>query len=206
MKEILCFDPERHTNRQATADAETLGYLGGAEDLILDLTYGLGRFWPPELLPRVTRNDLDPTRAADLRCDYTCTPFGDNSWPVVVFDPPYKLNGTSQGLRDDIAYGVAPSSRAKDKLENIIEGAIEAARITAKRGWLLIKCQDQTLSGRKISQTHIVMWAIERHHPNMYLHDMLHVLGTTRPQPAGRTQKTSRSTYSTLLIFRKLAR
>jgi hypothetical protein len=65
--------------------------------------------------------------------------------------------------------------------------------------FLLVKCQDQVVSGAKVWQTRLVADFVERH-LGFVLDDMLHVQGY-RPQPQGRRQIHSRGDYSTLLIF-----
>ena len=83
------------------SDCHRLGYLEGS---VLDATYGHGRFWrdyrPPKLVPL----DLDRTYGV-MVADFTALPLVDDSFDTVVFDPPYKLNGTPTHSLD-FHYGV----------------------------------------------------------------------------------------------------
>lgn len=189
----------RTTNAQAIADCRTLGYLDD-DHSVLDLTYGLGRFWKHYRPARLVANDIDPRRDADLRIDWT-TPealallqeLGD--WDDIAFDPPYKLNGTSAHPSDD-GYGVTGRVTELDRMTAIARGTHCALRLARRH--VLVKVQDQVVSGRKVWQTHLVVAFADE--LGARLIDQLHVQ-SYRPQPAGRRQLHARQDYSTLLIF-----
>lgn len=196
---------DRRTNAEAIRDCFALGYLR-ADDLILDATYGLGRFWT--LVPDV------PIIAADLYVrgeartgapihpwDFTDTGQHDRTYDAVVFDPPYKLNGTSTGkgaASCDESYGVHMPATWRERHDLIRSGITECARIS--RRTLLIKCQDQVCSGRKRWQTR--EFADHAEAQGFRLADQLHVSGF-RPQPPGRRQVHAQQDYSTLLVLER---
>ena len=195
MSEILAIG-DRRNNAEAIRDAHELGYITGD---VLDATYGLGRFWKLYRPETLVTNDLDESTDATWHLDFTSFP---HNWAgifnTVVFDPPYKLNGTGGSHPSDDGYGVANSG--KDRMGLVFGGFNECERVLDFGGHLLVKCQDQVVSGKKVWQTYELMRLGE------YLHltcvDQLHVR-SYRPQPKGRRQLHARQDYSTLLVFRK---
>ena len=187
LEPVFAIDPNRTTNAQAIHDLYRLGYLRDS-DAILDVTWGEGAFWNTWTPARLVGTDLDPERARDQVADFTNLSFENNSFDVVVFDPPYKLNGTSQkGDARDIRYGVAGDYRPRRDVQASINAGIgEGARVA--RRVLLVKCQDQTSSGSRRWQVFdATTTAIAI---GCRLVDRLDVW-SYRPQPAGRTQRTS---------------
>lgn len=191
---------ERRTNAELVQDLFNLQYLRW-DDLILDPTYGLGRWWTLVKPLRLVGTDLDSTKSlVGDSIDFRRLPFDDDLFDAVVFDPPYKLNGVSQGYGGDEAYGVANATyiSVADRHKLIVEGMSECARVTKRT--LIVKCQDQVCSGRVVWQSRLL--ADHGESLGFRLVDMLHVVGF-RPQPAGRIQKHARRDYSTALVFTK---
>lgn len=195
MKELLAIDPECRSNSQLVVSLAKLGYVSGE---ILDMTYGLGNFWKDLDPPQLTTNDL--YTKAHYNRDFTDLPFSNGSFNTVVFDPPYKLNGTGGTHPSDYQYGVADKVGWKDRHALIRAGIDEAARIAVAGGHVLLKCQDQVSGGKVRWQT--IEFTNHAETQGLMLVDMAHLLGF-RPQPKGRTQQHFRRNYSTLLIFRK---
>lgn len=192
-------------NAELIADCNRLGYLND-QDAVLDPTYGLGRFWTVWQPHTLTASDLDPAKSPLGRpVDFTALPWADGSFDAVVFDPPYKLNGTSTGTGAatcDADYGVAEPSTWQDRHQLIRDGITECVRVTRPGGMVLVKCQDQVCSGQVRWQTH--EFAAHAVAGGCRLVDALHLSGH-RPQPAGRRQVHARRNYSTLLVLRKEA-
>jgi hypothetical protein len=182
---------DRKNNAEAIRDAHQLGYINGC---VLDMTYGLGRFWKLYRPLDLFTNDLYAD--AQFAYDFTDLP---RDWTglfdTVVFDPPYKLNGTGGSHPSDAGYGVA--NKGGDRWNLILGGLEEAYRVCAPGGHILVKCQDQVVSGHKVFQTQDIPKNIDAP-----LVDQLHVR-SYRPQPAGRRQLHARQDYSTLLVFKK---
>lgn len=197
---------QERTNSQLLADCQTLGYLPRDLAFALDCTFGLGgmwRGWEERAVARLTKTDLEPRGVDVQRASFTELPFDDGTFASVVFDPPYKLNGTSTGkgpAASDDRYGVTEYRSVHEKHTLIIDGIAECARVLAPSGFLLLKCQDQVCSGRVHWQTRIFADYAERMH-DMRLVDSLLVPGM-RKQPEGRSQKHARRNYSTLLILK----
>jgi hypothetical protein len=188
---------DRTSNAELMRDCKQLGYLDG---LVLDMTYGLGRFWKLHRPRALITNDIDETTDAMWHLDFTMLPCSNETFRAVVFDPPYKLNGTGGSHPSDKGYGVADSLSVESRMDLIFDGVTEGARVLAPSGHLLVKCQDQVVSGHKVWQTWLITDAGQS--LGLRLVDMLHVQ-SYRPQPAGRRQLHSRGDYSSLLVFKK---
>lgn len=183
---------EWNNNADMIVAAATLGYIEGD---VLDLTYGEGAFWRDHC-GHITSNDR--YRPADHSYDFRATGFGSASFDTVVFDPPYKLQGTPASDEMDLRYGIS-EARSRSEIHALIVGGVaEASRLTRK--WLLVKCQDQVSSGQVRWQTDLVTDVARV--LELRKVDALHLQGG-RPQPEGRRQVHARRNYSTLLIFQR---
>jgi len=183
------------TNARMIADVASLGYIQGE---VFDATYGeCGGFWREYRPLLLTTNDLNAP--ADYHFDFRAMPFDDRSSTTVVYDPPYKLNGTPADDVMDQRFGTGQRLTIGERLAMIYDGASECWRIADR--FLLVKCMDQVVSGRMVWQT------IEIHNRlvalGARLQDRFDFLTTPRPQPGNRPQQHARSNYSTLLVFRR---
>lgn len=203
MTEILAV--EARGNAQMIADMAALGLL--REDAhTLDPTYGLGRFytlWRPTML---TATDLLPERSlsAGRSVDYTNLPYAARTFRQVIFDPPYKLNGTSTGegpAASDADYGVAGEYLSpKAKYANIMAGMAECVRVLEIGGTFVLKCQNQVCNGKVYFQ----VFDFYEHARSLNCTLVATFMNTGwRAQPG--EQKTVRNNYSTALVFRKNA-
>lgn len=186
----------RRNNAELVVDLAQLGYLNGR---VLDATFGLGRFWNLHRPEQLVTVDIDPTRDADIVADFRHLPFPSNAFGAVVLDPPYKLNGTSTGKgpsASDVDYGVTVYQPPKERHQMICDGITECTRVASQ--YLIVKCQDQVVSGRVHWQTRI--FADHAESIGLGLVDMLHVT-SYRAQPPGRRQIHARRDYSTALVF-----
>ncbi len=185
------------TNAKMIAEAVVpLGYIEGR---VFDATYGEhGGFWKQHQPESLITNDLNAPQA-QFHDDFRDLKFWqDGAFETVVFDPPYKLNGTPAMGDMDQRFGTAGEhgklNRA-GKLEMIRAGAVECYRLTSR--WLLVKCMDQVEGGEMRWQTDLVTRAVEELGARKV--GRFDFLVTPRKQP-GR-QVTERSNYSTLLVF-----
>lgn len=195
---------EAKNNAELIAECAQLGYLDRTW-VTLDCTYGKGRFWTewkPDHLNLVC-SDLNPSDRHVSKVDFTCMPYADDAFDAVVFDPPYKLSGTSHNrgpASGDASYGVSSYVPIFERHSLIFDGLDECMRVLKSGGYLLVKCQDQVSSGRVHWQTRLFAGHAEA--LGATLVDMLH-LPSYRRQPKGTRQLHARRNYSTLLILRK---
>lgn len=195
------------TNGHLIYDVARLGHLRRT-DRILDVTFGLGRFWrlwwPTD--GALLGVDLDPTKSQTGEpVDFTALPYPDRSWDVVVLDPPYKLNGTSreQDRAADEQYGVHVPGSWQDRHDLIYRGIDECTRVAART--LLVKCQAQVCGGRIRWQDRLFADRAEAH--GFELVDRFDLLGKHRKQPMdGRVQRTAHGRPSTLLVLESAKR
>lgn len=181
------------TNAHMIVDAARLGYLR-YDWVVLDPTYGEGTFWkiwrPPALLATDIKNGSE--------YDFRKMPYDDGEFDAVVFDPPYKLNGTPSP--EERRYGVEVPTRWQDRMKLMAHGLEECIRVTKPKGYLLVKCMDQVVSGKVVWQTD-AMTNIAMAEGCKKI-DRLDFLTDPRPQPHTR-QLHARRNYSTLLVFQK---
>lgn len=182
------------TNAALVADVARLGYIEGD---VFDATYGeCGGFWKQWRPDDLTTNDLNAPAEWDL--DFRdLHPFRNQAFDTVVFDPPYKLNGTPQDDVMDQRFGTGQRLTIGERIRMIEDGAVECWRVTDK--WLLVKCMDQVVSGQMNWQTLWITNLLVHHRAR--LKDRFDLLTTPRAQPGNRPQQHARSNYSTLLVF-----
>jgi hypothetical protein len=173
-----------------------LGYLSDTMK-ILDPTTGENRgfwsLWQPKGLI-----ESDNVHGVDLMADYRELPFKKSTFDAVVFDPPFKLNGTPSDK--DKLYGVHVIATRDERLASICLGFRECARILKSKGYLIAKVQDQVNGGKVRWQT--LMLYEESKEVDLALVDSL-LLESYREQPAGRSQHHARRNYSTFMVFQK---
>jgi hypothetical protein len=195
--EVKAFDTYP-TNADLIAAAVRLGYLR-KEWVTLDPTWGDGTFWKTWRPDALHASDVDQRKSPHGwgSVDVRRLPHDSVSFDAVVFDGPYKFNGTPDAETDE-RYGVHLPTRWQDRMDLLIDGTRECARVAGIM--LLVKCQDQVVSGKKRWQTRVLTEAAEE--AGFGLLDALHFEGG-RPQPEGRRQVHARQNFSTLLVLKR---
>lgn len=114
----------------------------------VDVTYGRGGFWKKFTPRSLVQHDLFVDGV-----DFRELPHADCSFDYVVFDPPYKLNGTPALGDTDNRYGVDVAATKEARLACIGDGLRECLRITRYGGHVLVKLQDQVVGGKVVWMT-----------------------------------------------------
>ena len=192
--EILSFDAGRTTNDEAVAD---LAKLGLCPEPVLDLTYGRGTFWKLHRPAALVTNDLR-VAGCDHAWDFTEPLPADHHgrYATVVFDPPYKLNGTPT---DTDRYGADEALPVAERLRRVEVGTDHAAALVAPGGLLWVKYQDQVANG----EMHWLSDLVRDQLPGWTREARLFVAARHRPQ---RSQTRPRNNYSTLEVWRRRSR
>lgn len=191
------------TNGHLIEDVARLGYIG---EHVLDLSYGRGLFWSRYKPAVLNSNDIDTSLETNYHLDATAYQWmWASSFDTVVWDGPYRLNGTPDRGDFDERYGISKRETWQDRMKLLLRGSYWGAMYVKPGGTLLVKCQDQVVSGRKVWQTLEIAERVagfEGPHA-MTLVDRFDMVRSPRPQPPGRRQVHSRSNTSTLLVFRR---
>lgn len=200
MTRIAAINPARHTNADLILACAELGYLR-TDMRVLDATYGYGAFWSKWRPTDLWTNDLHPRKGND-HFDFRSFPeaWRDCPFDAVVFDPPYKLNGTgdtTDGGMDE-RFGVDDNMKWQERMHLCRDGIAGCLDVLAPKGALLVKCQAQVCSGAVRWQDRDFSDHAEK--LGCKLVDRMDLLGG-RQQPEGRRQVHFDRNHSTLLIF-----
>jgi hypothetical protein len=127
------------------------------DDLVVDVTWGRGRFWTDFQPERLIRHDLYTLDGVDFRV----LPEVDASVDVVVLDPPYTAPGgratsTIADFNDRYGIDLVPATVA-DTQELIAAGIKEATRVLKQGGRMIVKNADYISSGRFVTGHHHVV-------------------------------------------------
>lgn len=191
------------TNGDLIADVAKL-YIG-ADDHVLDATYGRGLWWTKYRPIGLTTNDIVAGRA-DFAYDFRDLHAGwGSAFDVVAYDPPYVcVGGRDTSTIPDFhdRYGLTTAPKSPRDLQKLMDhGLTEMVRVTRPGGLILMKCQDYVSSGKLWPGTY---WSQEWARVlQLELVDRFEHIGGARPQPPNRRQVHARRNLSTLFVFRK---
>lgn len=179
-KTIKAFGDWRN-NADMIADVAQLGYLDGR---VMDVTWGEGNFWTVFKPRRLVKHDLYTLDGVDATLPL---PHRALSFNAIVIDMPYAFRGrASEDF--DAKYGVGEYTSAQDIMNRIFAAMFQANTVLDHGGYLLVKCQDQVVSGNVRWQTDEVRdYAVKQ--LRMRKVDRFDLPSGGRPQPDDRTKK-----------------
>jgi tRNA G10 N-methylase Trm11 len=196
------------TNGQMIADMHELGYVCD-EHVVLDPTYGRGKWWTVYRPPLLIAHDLHTLDGVS----WTELPEADNSVDTATFDPPYvTAGGRKTSTQPDFQnrYGLDKAPTTLLGLhELIVEGIVEIKRVLKPRGLMLLKAMNYVSGGRYRSAAYELK--DEAENLGFRLIDEFVHLGKPGPQPKNRRcvdgvkvpspQVHGRSNYSLLFVM-----
>jgi hypothetical protein len=169
------------TNAEMIADVAKLGYLDGR---VLDPTWGEGNFWTVFKPKRFVRHDLHTLDGVDVR-DLIFF-HRRNSFDSIVIDLPYAFRGRATPAFDD-KYGVSKYRGANKIMQLIFDAMSSCEPLLRSKKYLLVKCEDQVVSGHVRWQTdEITAYAKTLHLRKV---DRFDFANGGREQPKNRTKK-----------------
>jgi len=192
--------------RNADVLRDVLQLYAEQESVILDMTYSTGRFWLGEWSKTydIWTNDVDPACNTDFHFDLRAIELPDESFDMVVLDPPYAVRTTgerSAASHERYGYGGLTSIvSSPGNIELYKGGAEEAARLLRRDGILLMKCQDEIESG-KFRPHHLTLCSLDK----FRLEDIFIVVRPDKPMwdPKWKRQHHARKNHSYLIVHRK---
>lgn len=196
------------TNAAMIADVARLGYLKKS-DVVLDPTYGRGKWWTVWRPDNLAETDL--TTGTDFRA----LPFPRAMFDAAVFDPPYVCTGgrATSTLTDFYSrYGLTEAPTSPEALQLMINGGLaELARVVkpataSEPHYVLVKCANYVSSGKLWLGVHrTTQAALELGYT---VQDQLIFVGHARSQPKRKRkdgqpvrQHHARANWSTLLVL-----
>lgn len=193
------------TNADLIAEVARLYIRDGAE--VADVTWGRGAFWTKANDGRfkVQGSDVAEHIATDgiICADFRSLPYGNESFDVVVLDPPY-IHNPGRHVTDSRYNNSATTTGMyhADIRELYRDGMREAMRVLRPGGKLLVKGKDEIESGKQCwSQTELLLDAQAM---GLYGKDAFVLIPTSRTSMRRwRTQKHARKVHSFLWIFEK---
>ena len=176
----------------------------GGGPIECDPTYSVGNFYKHGLKEPMFRYDIDPQRDGVVGASVDSLPLENESVRVVMFDPPFLMNGESKKKREDKTglIGKRFTSFANWKeLTEMYGGAMkELYRVLKNRGVLIFKCQDSVVGGKNyFSHVWIANRAVEI---GFYPKDLLILLARSR-MTDGRKQQHARKFHSYFWVLEK---
>lgn len=164
---------------------------------IADVTFGKGAFWKKVPHLKVTGSDL--LTVPERQYDFRDLPYEDNSFDIVVLDPPY-IHSPGRHM-SDANYQNASTTKGVlyDDIRTLYkDGMREAKRVARQQIW--VKCKDQVQAGQQCwAHVDILKDAQDL---GVIGRDLFILEATSRP-PSGRwtVQHHARKPMSYLWIF-----
>jgi hypothetical protein len=115
--------------------------------IVADVTFGKGVFWRNV---DTSKYVLKPSDLMD-GIDFRSLPYEEGSLDALVLDPPYMHDGKTvhKSLNKNYRNNHEPNTSHASVIRLYAGGILEAARVLRKKGIIIVKCQDETESGKQ---------------------------------------------------------
>lgn len=172
---------------------------------IADVTYGKGVFWKNVDTELYDFNASDIQTCPEAPYDFRDLPYEDDSFDVVVLDPPYIHNQGKKHIsivnRNYRNKETTGGCSHDDIIQLYRDGIAEAYRILQTGGLLWVKCKDEIENSiQRWSHIEILKVALEL---GFYAKDLLIHVPTSRTPRQFKNQKHVRKNHGYLWIFKK---
>lgn len=187
---------------------------------VADVTYGKGVFWKnvPETAYDVHGTDLDPDKSpTGESVDCRDLPYDDDTFDVVVLDPPYAEGffrrnkdtlaggGSHESFRDAYSNGEVVDTNGSKYHGAVIDlycaAGAEAQRVLKDDGTLVVKTQDE-VSANTQELTHVQIINFYESELGLYTKDLFVVVRANTPHQTGmHNQVHARKNHSYFLVF-----
>jgi len=187
---------------------------------MLDVTWGKGVFWQDVDLGNfeVYGSDLDPEKSpAGYSVDCRNLPFEDNSFDVIVLDPPYAEgffrrnkdmmagDGSHSTFRDHYSNGEVLDTKGSKYHQAVLdlycEAGMEAHRVLREDGTFIVKVQDE-VSANTQELTHIQITNFYEGELDFYTKDLFVTVRSNKPAVSGmHNQVHARKNHSFFMIY-----
>lgn len=167
--------------------------------VVADVTWGKGVFWQNVDVTKYVLHATDMSTGTDARK----LPYADGSHRAVVLDPPYIYN-PKDTVKASISqpYQVNQSTGFRTVHEVLTfykEAMFEAKRVLTPDGVLIVKCQDQIMSGKQCWMHVEIQRMGEK--LGLYLEDLFVLVQKTQPTSRWPTQYHGRKNHSYFMVF-----
>lgn len=165
---------------------------------VADVTYGKGVFWK-RIDKRKYKLYATDRRTLAKRTDFRRLPYKSARFDTLILDPPYMHDGKSIKPSINKCYRNANTGH-----ESVIRlyagGLLEAARVLKKKGIVIVKCQDETESGKQHFSHVEIIQLLELF--GFAVVDLFVLVQTSRPLMRKTRQKSARKNHSYAVVAR----
>lgn len=189
------------TGRNSDVFPKILKLYAKPGDVIADVTYGKGVFWKDIDASIYRFYPSDIVTGTDMRE----LPYPNNTFDMVVLDPPYMHTPGTVKKSISSQYGInelCDVRRTKDVIELYRGGMSEVHRTLKRKGFLVVKCQDGIESGKQ-HWNHISIYDIAIDEFNMRGKDLFILVQSTHPAMRWKHQIHARKNHSYFWVFQK---
>ena len=132
------------------------------DKMILDVTCGAREIWFQKHEPHTLYCDRRTVKyesdygtdvshrvinvSPDMECDFTSLPFDDETFHLVVFDPPHLIGGDDSWIKKKYCF----YDTKKTAVQTVASGIIECMRVLKVGGVLIFKWSEIHVSSREI--------------------------------------------------------